>query len=159
MTSKEALNNCRYVAGLQIDWLCKKEFEIIEKDLEILDYYEKIKLMLKQKECVLRYIRWHQTLVVSRENIGNFFYNHDKYFSLQDKKLRMRMQKILSKLGKKYVFPCIGPESLLFHHGLPFFPEAVIHYLQGGSFVDAGACYGDSALIFSRDSQEITDPI
>ena len=101
-------------------------------------------------ECVLKYIRWHQTLVVSRENIGNFFYNHDKYFSLQDKKLRTGMQKILSKLGKKYVFPCIGPESLLFHHGLPFFPEAVIHYLQGGSFVDAGACYGDSTLIFSR---------
>jgi len=42
MTSKEALNNCRYVAGLQIDWLCKKEFEIIEKDLERLEKQDKI---------------------------------------------------------------------------------------------------------------------
>lgn len=28
----------------------------LEKDLERLDYYDKIKLMLKQKECVLRYV-------------------------------------------------------------------------------------------------------
>ena len=32
------------------------QYEKILKDLEVLDYYEKIKLMLKQKGCVLRYI-------------------------------------------------------------------------------------------------------
>lgn len=62
----------------------------------------------------------------------------------------MEMQKVLSERGRKYLFPVAGPESLLFHHGLLFLPEAAIQYLEGGSFVDAGACYGDSTLIFSR---------
>lgn len=38
-------------------WMGKREeYEAILKELEVLDYYEKIKLMLKQKGCVLRYI-------------------------------------------------------------------------------------------------------
>ena len=81
---------------------------------------------------------------------GFCFYNYEKLFSREQKQQRIRMRKIFSELRKKYIFPCLGPESILFHHGLPFFPEAAIQYLAGGSFIDAGACYGDSTLIFSR---------
>ena len=43
-----------------------------------------------------------------------------------------------------------GAESVLYHHGLTMVPQAVHDYIRGGIFCDAGACYGDSALVFQR---------
>ena len=82
---------------------------------------------------------------------GNLcFFNYEKLFNQEEKKLRQTFRKQFLKLKKRCLFPGVGPESLLFHHGLLFFPEKAIRYLAGGNFVDAGACYGDSSLIFSR---------
>ncbi len=104
----------------------------------------------KAVEWAIRYVHWLQSYAVKIENTANFFYNHEQLCSPEEEKRRIPMRKAYSKLRKKYSFPCCGPESLLFHHGLLFFPETAIDYLAGGKFIDAGACYGDSTLIFSR---------
>ena len=41
-------------------------------------------------------------------------------------------------------------ECLYFHHGLRFAPQEVKEYIKGKIFIDAGAGFGDSSLIFCK---------
>ena len=101
-------------------------------------------------EIISKYIS-AQTIILLQDQYQRFcFYNYEKLFRKEEKRCRLKLSKTCLKLQKKYSFQNVGPESLLFHHGLLFFPEAAIDYLAGGKFIDAGACYGDSTLIFSR---------
>ena len=99
---------------------------------------------------VSKYISVQTINLLQNQYPGLCFYNYEKLFCEEEKQRRLKLRKTLLKLLQKYPFPCCGPESLLFHHGLLFFPETAIEYLAGGKFIDAGACYGDSTLIFSR---------
>lgn len=46
----------------------------------------------------------------------------------------------------------LGPESFFFHHGLKMLPAAVQAYLRDKDVIDAGACWGDSTLVFREYS-------
>ena len=101
-------------------------------------------------DVVLRFLQVQQIFAEASKYPEYFFFNTGKLFKAKEKKQRKTLQKQYLRLCGKSPFPYVGPESILFHHGLLFFPEAAIRYLSGGIFIDAGACYGDSTLIFSR---------
>lgn len=48
-----------------------------------------------------------------------------------------------------------GVCSLIYHHGLRFLPEKALAYLKGTVFIDAGACHGDSTLVFLHYSPRV----
>ena len=46
----------------------------------------------------------------------------------------------------------LGTESFFFHHGLKMLPATVPAYLRDRDIIDAGACWGDSTLVFREYS-------
>ena len=81
-----------------------------------------------------------------------FFYNTRKFFTAEELKQRNMIRKELFREQKKYHFPrtCSGMESFLTHHGLRLLDFPVRDYLRDGNFIDAGCCFGDSALVFLK---------
>ncbi len=75
-----------------------------------------------------------------------FFYNAEKFLTKEDRKRRRKVKRELTELSRKYHVP-LPPESGWHHHGLREIPNAY-QYTFGKIFIDAGACYGDSAIIF-----------
>ena len=81
-----------------------------------------------------------------------FFYNTRKFFTSEEYEERKNKLKQLHAEQKSYHFPRSGngAEIFLAHHGLRYLPGAVHDYLKNGLFIDAGSCFGDSALMFLR---------
>ncbi len=86
--------------------------------------------------------------------------NHDVIESV--KYLMRDKEKILSfidtseSLKNQYFIPVEipGDVSVFKHkHGLKYLPFSIINSLKGKDFLDCGAYFGDSALMFSRDYQ------
>lgn len=99
---------------------------------------------------IKRFLLFQKVFSAARQYQEYFLFNYGKLFTEEESRKRRNLDIRYQELCRKLPFPYVGPESVIFHHGLPFFPEAAIQYLYGGNFIDAGACYGDSALIFSR---------
>ena len=82
-----------------------------------------------------------------------FFYNLSRHFTPDEIREDRRVNKILKKIRDKYVEgENRSAESLVYHHGLSAMPEKVLAYIKGKDFIDAGACWGDSAIAFSHYS-------
>ncbi len=81
-----------------------------------------------------------------------FFYNTRKFFTPEEYEERKSKLKQLQAEQKKYHFPRSynGAEIFLAHHGLRLLPASVHDYIRHGNFIDAGSCFGDSALIFLK---------
>ena len=81
-----------------------------------------------------------------------FFYNLSRHFTPDEIREDRQVNKLLKKLRNKYDLNNgnIGAESLVYHHGLSSMPEKVLFYIKGKDFVDAGACFGDSTLVFAN---------
>lgn len=81
-----------------------------------------------------------------------FFYNTRKFFTPEEFAERKITRRQLAGEQKKYHFPRSGSgaEIFLAHHGLRLLAPSVHEYIRNGVFIDAGSCFGDSALVFLR---------
>lgn len=102
--------------------------------------------------CIRTYIRHQKDFLITQQNYGCFFFNYRKLYeknAIREADLRSRQYK---KILKRYKTPpnlfLGGEESFVAHHGLLLCPESVKSYICGGIFLDAGACFGDSTLVF-----------
>ena len=78
---------------------------------------------------------------------------HPKYFYEPDEKAEyLRVRPEFLRAVRRYHLPKhkLGPESLYYHHGLRFAPEAVKRRIAGGIFCDIGGWLGDSTLVFQN---------
>ena len=106
---------------------------------------------------ILRYVTYKRDLAVPENCIKYFFYNYHALYRPEEIRQIPRQEKELKEEAKKY-YSSRGLElgfyeSLLRHHGLKDMPAKVQEYLHGGVFLDVGACYGDSALVFAKHYQ------
>lgn len=111
------------------DGLDETSAELARKSIEFASNYSMLPGMYRYCFCDFRVLR---------------DYEHDR-------KLQKIWQKELDKCAAKYGFPanCTpDAESLVFHHGLKEMPAKVRDYIAGKIFIDGGACYGDSTLVF-----------
>lgn len=96
---------------------------------------------------------WRETMLPESKEAAYFFmYNFPRALSAEERKEDRKARKLLWKLRKKYFLnDCnVDAESLVYHHGLSAMPEKVLSYIKGKDFIDAGACFGDSALVFAN---------
>lgn len=82
----------------------------------------------------------------------NGFMVHPKYFYDDAEKSEYgRIAGELRRTRRKYHLPpAVGPESLIYHHGLRFAPDFVRRRIAGRVFADVGGWLGDSALVFGN---------
>ena len=106
---------------------------------------------------ILRYLIYKRDLAVPDRYTKYFFYNYHALYRPAEVRQIARQEKELEKTRKKYYSSNglnLGSyESLLRHHGLKAAPPEVKQYLQNGVFLDVGACWGDSALVFAKHYQ------
>ena len=95
----------------------------------------------------LKFIIRQKNFYINEYNKDYFLYNHRKMFG--PVRPYYKLHKIeLKKYKSDFSFG--GIESLVFHHGLKECPDSILQYMAGGTFVDAGGCLGDSALVFFK---------
>lgn len=75
-----------------------------------------------------------------------FFYNTEKILTREERRSQRKVRKELAGLTQKYNL-FFAPESGWHHHGLREITGSY-QYTAGKIFIDAGACYGDSAIVF-----------
>lgn len=78
---------------------------------------------------------------------------HPKYFYTETEKdeYRRLLPDYLKTLRHYHFRKAeVGPESLYYHHGLRFAPEAVRKNIAGKIFADVGGYMGDSTLVFEN---------
>lgn len=120
-----------------------KKIELVFHDLD------------SESKRILKHFLWKEYCNSSiPEEMGNCFYRHGnpKIFTKAEREEQKKAPLLLSKIKKKYKLiqnEC-APESLVYHHGLDKMQQKVLNYIQGKDFIDAGACYGDSTLVFSQ---------
>ena len=105
-------------------------------------------------DSALKYVSRHRDFLFTCRNTEVAFYNYNKIYPKADiqksKELNARFKE--EQKNFKYELDSEFGEvvSLVYHHGLILCPEKVIHYIRDHVFIDAGGCFGDSALIFLK---------
>lgn len=103
---------------------------------------------------ILRYVTCKRDFVVPDHHLKYYLYSYHALLRPAEIKQIAKQEKELKKERKKYYssngLDFGSYESLLQHHGLKELPLKAKQYLQDGVFLDVGACYGDSALIFAK---------
>ena len=105
------------------------------------------------REQIGKYVSCQRGFPLTEENSQYFFFNYHKFFTDNERKWRGRVLRSYLRELKNY--ECDekvlgGVESILHHHGLGLCCSAVRDYIRDGIFVDAGGCFGDSAMVFLR---------
>lgn len=102
-------------------------------------------------DLALRFM--HRQIAIPR---GSCFIHPEYFFTRQEKDEFRNLQKEFKEACKRYHFSSseVGVESLCYHHGLRFAPEAVKRNIAGKLFGDVGGYLGDSALVFMEYSPE-----
>ena len=107
MTSKAQIALDQAINEIENKWgyegIKEEMHEIMKpilKDLEILDYYEKIKLMLKQKESVLRYIESEDCFAV-KAILDEYWYKLSKKFVENNIKEEIKPLPLIVKIEKQ----------------------------------------------------------
>ena len=102
--------------------------------------------------CIRKYIKNQKDFLITNQNYGCFFFNYHKLYEENEIREADERYRKCRKILKKYkTVPNVflgGEESFLAHHGLLLCPESVKNYIRDGFFLDAGACFGDSTLVF-----------
>lgn len=123
---------------------------------------EEIRLVFKDMDeesldQLLRYVTYKRDLAVPDHCMKCYYYNYHALLRPAEIRQLVRQDRELEKARKRYYSSNglnLGSyESLLRHHGLKEAPPKVKQYLQNGVFLDIGACYGDSALVFAKHYQ------
>lgn len=121
--------------------------EISEAEIEekFIDLDENSKTALKQ------FCRTHQLERHSSE-LTAFIYNYDRLYGAASAKQEIKNQAELRKAQKKFHFRPREAEfaGIVSHHGLKNCTASQHDYIADKIFIDAGACLGDSAVIFSK---------
>ena len=108
----------------------------------------------ESREHILRNVAFKRDFAVVGKKPEWYFYNYSKFYRKEELKRIPHVHAVLRRERWKYRsvrHVVLGySESLVYHHGLVYCPEAVKAYLRGGVFLDVGACYGDSTLVFAR---------
>lgn len=86
---------------------------------------------------------------------GSLLFNYGRLMSPEEQKEFSAIQKETIVNSKKLHYHVNGkimwvPEAFYYHHGLRFAPSEIKDYVKGKIFIDAGAGYGDSALVFLK---------
>lgn len=86
---------------------------------------------------------------------GSLLFNYARLMSLEELKEFSVIQRETIANSKKLHFRVNGrvmwvPEAFYYHHGLRFAPSEIKDYIKGKTFIDAGAGFGDSALVFLK---------
>ena len=99
---------------------------------------------------IKRYVFLQRDLPLTDDTYGYFFFNYHRFFTQSERKLRKTMRRQYRRELKKYKCSdgvTLGyAESILLHRG-----PSVKEYIKNGIFVDAGSCFGDSALVFLKN--------
>ena len=106
-----------------------------------------------KSQRILQRFLWRELYLPNTlQDARYFFYNYSRIFSKEERKEQKSLYAQLHKVQNKYHLAENegGPESLGYHNGLDKMPQQVLNYIQGKDFIDAGACYGDSTLVFSQ---------
>ena len=86
---------------------------------------------------------------------GSLLFNYEHLMSAEEleefsaiqKETIADSQKLHFRVNGKYMWV---PEAFYYHHGLRFAPLEIKDYIKGKIFIDAGAGFGDSALVFLK---------
>ena len=86
---------------------------------------------------------------------GSIMYHYGRLMSPEEQKEFTSMQGEVFRISKRFHFRFCGnimwgPEAFYYHHGLRFAPPEIKDYIKGKIFIDAGAGFGDSALVFLK---------
>ena len=86
---------------------------------------------------------------------GSLLFNYARLMSPEELKEFSVIQRETIANSKKLHFRVNGrvmwvPEAFYYHHGLRFAPSEIKDYIKGKTFIDAGAGFGDSALVFLK---------
>lgn len=87
--------------------------------------------------------------------LGSIMYHYGRLMSPEEQKEFTSMQGEVFRISKRFHFRFCGnimwgPEAFYYHHGLRFAPPEIKDYIKGKIFIDAGAGFGDSALVFLK---------
>lgn len=111
----------------------------------------------ESREHILRYVATKRDFTVVGKDPAWYFYNYSRFYCKDELKSLSRARAALKHARKEYRNDqkvTLGfSESLVNHHGLVYCPESVKGYIRDGVFLDVGACYGDSTLVFARHYQ------
>ena len=103
---------------------------------------------------ILRYVAIKRNFMIPDKDPSYYFYNYSKFYRPGEVRQIGRTEAAFRRETRKYrnslPIPLGSYESVLAHHGLKDCPAAVKDYLRDGVFLDVGACYGDSALVFLK---------
>lgn len=142
---KDMLSMTAHVFRMEYD-MGEKFHEYMEKnqpDIDELvnDFDQESKNEFNQFFSDLEYMRTHTVF----ESVQYFLRDKEKFFSFLD---------ISESLKNQYYLPVEvpGDVSVFKHkHGLKYLPLSVLNSLIGKDFLDCGAYFGDSALMFAKD--------
>lgn len=86
---------------------------------------------------------------------GSLLFNYEHLMSAEELEEFSAIQKETIAVSQKLHFRVNGkymwvPEAFYYHHGLRFAPSEIKDYIKGKIFIDAGAGFGDSALVFLK---------
>lgn len=110
----------------------------------------------ESKWQINKFVHTIRDYYVANSNPRLFFFNYSRIFENDAQRHRSKeMRKEVMRARKEYKAPAadivLGDyESLVAHHGLADSPLFIRNYIRNGVFLDVGACYGDSTLVFLR---------
>lgn len=72
-------------------------------------------------------------------------------YTPEELKEKREFKAAISRIREELIgFKNYLPEVVYYHHGLKRAPPAVLKYIEGGTFVDCGAAFGDSATVLAK---------
>lgn len=133
------INNWDFSCYLNDDFSVTEKLKILQKGMD-----EKSKVLV---ELVAKYYSFLQAAEIFQDKIyleRSFCYNQEKH----NKNYKLYKNKYDGKLP----FDAYESSVFLYHCGLTEVPKEVLEYIKGKDFLDCGACFGDSGLVFSEYS-------